>query len=336
MSDSGTKIMIPAPTASSLINAPVPPPPIVHSLLVEQHPVAVEKNKSIHSEHGVIHYPFYFGGLASAVTSCCTQPLGVGKLVAGVRLQTQTNVGQGMVMTQIFRTIWREEGLTASLARTLTYSTVRFALYEKLKENSTTPTHAPSGAALAGMAASSGFIGSIAGNFADVVCLRMQNDMSLPPEQRRNYRNVVHGLSTMIRHEGWASIWTGVWVGAGRAAIATATQLAGYDVFKRELMARTSLTDSVPTHITASCLAGFLSTFICSPWDVFKARWMTMKGTTHPMLLVLARTFRNEGMGWMFKGLTPALISRAPSTIITFVTFEQLKRAYRHYHDLEE
>ncbi|KAG8626915.1 hypothetical protein KVT40_005860 [Elsinoe batatas] len=312
MSDSSTKIMIPAPTASSLINSPVPPPPIVHSLLVEHHPVAVEKNKSIHSEHGVIHYPFYFGGLASAVTSCCTQPLGV----AGVRLQTQTN-------------------LTASLARTLTYSTVRFALYEKLKENSTTPTHAPSGAALAGMAASSGFIGSIAGNFADVVCLRMQNDMSLPPEQRRNYRNVLHGLSTMIRHEGWASIWTGVWVGAGRAAIATATQLAGYDVFKRELMARTSLTDSVPTHITASCLAGFLSTFICSPWDVFKARWMTMKGTAHPMLLVLARTFRNEGMGWMFKGLTPALISRAPSTIITFVTFEQLKRAYRHYHDLE-
>lgn len=186
------------------------------------------------------------------------------------------------------------------------------------------------------MAASSGFIGSVAGNFADVVCLRMQHDMSLPPEQRRNYRNVLHGLSTMIRAEGWGSIWTGVWVGAGRAAIATATQLAGYDVFKRELMARTSMTDTVPTHITASCLAGFLSTLICSPFDVFKARWMTMKGSTHPMLMVLARTFKNEGLTWMFKGLTPALISRAPSTIITFVTFEQLKRAYRRRHGLEE
>ncbi|PNS16758.1 hypothetical protein CAC42_4722 [Sphaceloma murrayae] len=331
MSDPTNKIMMPPPIGALASAAPVPPPPIVHSLLVEHHPLAVEKDKSIHSEHGVIHYPFYYGGLASAVTSCCTQPLGVDPNKRRYKYGYDENLSDSLAGGTHSWSLER-----TSLARTLTYSTVRFAMYEKLKENSTTTTHTPSGLALAGMAASAGFTGSVAGNFADVVCLRMQNDMSLPPEQRRNYRNVWHGLSTMIRHEGWGSIWTGVWVGAGRAAIATATQLAGYDVFKRELMARTSLTDSVPTHITASCLAGFLSTFICSPFDVFKARWMTMKGTTHPMLLVLARTFRNEGVGWMFKGLTPALISRAPSTIITFVTFEQLKRAYRRVHDLEE
>jgi len=209
-------------------------------------------------------------------------------------------------------------------------------MYEKLKEMSTTPTHAPTGIALALMAGSSGFTGSIAGNFADVVCLRMQNDASLPKEHRRNYRNIVHGLQTMIRTEGWSSIWTGVWVGAGRAAVATATQLAGYDVFKRELMARTSMTDTIPTHITASCMAGFLSTFICSPLDVFKARLMTMKLQTHSMPVMLGRVFKHEGVGWMFRGLTPALISRAPSTIITFVTFEQLKSFYRARQGLEE
>ena len=96
------------------------------------------------------------------------------------------------------------------------------------------------------------------------------------------------------------------------------------------------MTDSIPLHITASCLAGFLSTIICSPFDVFKARLMTVKIQTHPVWFMAGRMIKNEGVGWMFKGLLPAMISRAPATIVTFVTFEQLKRMHRVRHDLEE
>lgn len=58
---------------------PVAPPRITNTLFITNSPVVIEKDKSIHSQHGVIHYPFYYGGLASCVSSCCTQPLGVGK-----------------------------------------------------------------------------------------------------------------------------------------------------------------------------------------------------------------------------------------------------------------
>lgn len=58
---------------------PVPPPPITQTLFKDTHPAVIEKDKSIHSEHGVIRYPFYYGGLASVVSGFCTQPLGVGK-----------------------------------------------------------------------------------------------------------------------------------------------------------------------------------------------------------------------------------------------------------------
>ncbi|OBW68717.1 MAG: Maleylacetoacetate isomerase [Aureobasidium pullulans] len=305
-------------TAPHLDGAPVPPPPITQKMFIELHPTVIEKDNSIHSEHGVVHYPFWFGGLASCVSSCCTQPLGV----AGLRLQTPITTLRS----------W----LSASLTRTFFYSGVRFGMYEKLKEMGSTSTHAPSGLALALMAASSGFTGSVCSNFADVVCLRMQADPGLPPELRRNYKNIADGVYKMVRAEGWNSIWTGVWLGAGRAAIGTATQLAGYDIIKRELMKRTSLGDNIPTHITASCLAGFLSTFICSPLDVFKARFMTRKSSAHSMSVMLQSTLKNEGAAWMFKGLTPALISRAPSTIITFVTLEQLRKVYRHMHGLQE
>lgn len=224
--------------------------------------------------------------------------------------------------------------LDASLARTAIYSGLRFGIYEKLKELSSTPTHTPTAPAMAGLAAISGIAGSLSSNFADVVCLRMQNDPGLPIEQRRNYKNIAHGVVSMIRKEGWSSIWMGAGVGAGRAAVGTATQLAGYDVFKRELLKRTTLGDDVPVHIMASCLAGFLSTFLCSPLDVFKARVMTRTNSVSiPAMLRL--TFKTEGPLWMYRGLTPALISRGPSTIITFVAFEQLKKRYRRTHGFE-
>ncbi|KAI7551931.1 hypothetical protein KC331_g2226 [Hortaea werneckii] len=274
-------------------------PPIVQKMMTPTHPLVTKKDKSIHSEHGVIHYPWYFGGTASCVSVMCTQPLGVA-------------------------------GLTASLARTAVYSGIRFGMYEKFKEMSTTPTHSPTATTLAALGALSGACGSIASNPADIVCLRMQNDPSLPRELRTNYRNILHGLTKMFRTEGLGSGWIGAGLGASRAALATATQLAGYDVFKREILARTAMTDNVPTHIAASCLAGFLSTLICNPVDVVKARVMTgstVKG--HSLVQTLGHAFRKEGVTWPLRGLTPALISRGPSTIITFVTIEQMKRVYR-------
>ncbi|KAI7109641.1 hypothetical protein KC340_g13824 [Hortaea werneckii] len=279
-------------------------PPIVQKMMTPTHPLVTEKDKSIHSEHGVIHYPWYFGGTASCVSVMCTQPLGVA-------------------------------GLTASLARTAVYSGIRFGMYEKFKEMSTTPTHSPTATTLAALGALSGACGSIASNPADIVCLRMQNDPSLPRDLRTNYRNILHGLTKMFRTERLSSGWIGAGLGASRAALATATQLAGYDVFKREILARTAMTDNVPTHIAASCLAGFLSTLICNPVDVVKARVMTgstVKG--HSLGETLGYAFRKEGVTWPFRGLTPALISRGPSTIITFVTIEQMKRVYREAKEL--
>ncbi|KAL3959859.1 hypothetical protein ACCO45_004976 [Purpureocillium lilacinum] len=74
-------------------------------------------------------------------------------------------------------------GISASLLRQLTYST-------------------PSFPALIAMAMGSGFLGGIAGNFADVLNVRMQHDAALPPAERRNYRHAVDGMARMAREEG--------------------------------------------------------------------------------------------------------------------------------------
>lgn len=73
-------------------------------------------------------------------------------------------------------------GISASLLRQLTYSTTRFGIYEVGKQALGKDAGFWGTILLAGSAgAAGGFIGTP----ADMVNVRMQNDVKLPPESRR-------------------------------------------------------------------------------------------------------------------------------------------------------
>jgi dicarboxylate transporter 10 len=73
-------------------------------------------------------------------------------------------------------------GISASLLRQLTYSTTRFGIYEVGKQSFGNDLGFLGKVALAGVAgASGGFVGTP----ADMVNVRMQNDVKLPLDQRR-------------------------------------------------------------------------------------------------------------------------------------------------------
>ena len=225
--------------------------------------------------------------------------------------------------------------LSASLLRQLTYSTTRFGVYEELKEVFTTSFAAPSFPSLVAMASTSGFLGGVAGNPADVLNVRMQHDAALAPPDRRNYKHAIDGLVRMTREEGWRSLFRGVWPNSMRAVLMTASQLASYDGFKRVLLANTSLDDNLTTHFTASFLAGFVATTICSPVDVIKTRVMSAK-ETKGLARLLADIYRAEGVSWMFRGWVPSFIRLGPHTIVTFLFLEQHKKIYRRLRGFDD
>lgn len=72
-------------------------------------------------------------------------------------------------------------GLSASLLRQMTYSLTRFGIYEIVKARVKSDTFYTK----VGIAAMAGYVGGIVGTPSDLVNVRMQNDMKLPPEQRR-------------------------------------------------------------------------------------------------------------------------------------------------------
>lgn len=226
-------------------------------------------------------------------------------------------------------------GLSASLLRQITYSTTRFGIYEELKSSATTPNSTPSFPLLIAIASASGFLGGIAGNPADVLNVRMQHDAALPVTERRNYKNAVDGLIRMTRDEGWKSLFRGVWPNSMRAVLMTASQLASYDGFKHLLIIHTPLSDNLTTHFTASFMAGFVATTVCSPVDVIKTRVMSAT-ESKGLGTLLKDVYKAEGVGWMFRGWVPSFIRLGPHTIATFLFLEQHKKIYRKVKGLED
>ena len=224
-------------------------------------------------------------------------------------------------------------GLSASLLRQITYSTTRFSVYEELKSDFTTSTSKPSFPALIAMASTSGFLGGVTGNPADVLNVRMQHDAALPKAERRNYKNAADGLIRMTREEGWKSLFRGVWPNSMRAVLMTASQLASYDGFKRVLIENTRMEDGLTTHFTASFMTGFVATTVCSPVDVIKTRIMSAS-ESEGLAKLLTDIYRLEGVGWMFRGWVPSFIRLGPHTIATFLFLEQHKKMYRKLKEI--
>ncbi|OSS50364.1 hypothetical protein B5807_05070 [Epicoccum nigrum] len=284
-----------------------------------------------------VHYPFWFGGSASCCATLFTHPLDLVK----VRLQTQAASGAKLNMSRMFAHIAKTDGigglyrgLSAAQLRQITYSMTRFGVYEALKERVSTADSKPSFLTLVGMASVSGFMGGVAGNPGDILNVRMQHDSALPPEKRRNYKHALDGLLRMAKEEGVASLWKGVWPNSARAVLMTVGQLATYDGFKGLLLRNTPLKDDLTTHFTASFLAGFVATTICSPVDVIKTRVMSSHVKDGLFKLVTDIT-RQEGLRWMFKGWVPSFIRMGPHTVLTFLFLEQHKKWYRKYRGVE-
>ncbi|KAI8258547.1 hypothetical protein K4K58_003253 [Colletotrichum sp. SAR11_239] len=302
-----------------------------------------------------MRYPFWFGGSASSMAACVTHPLDLGEssslvlviepdaddVSVKVRLQVRRpDAPKNMVGT--FAHIVRNHGITglynglsASLLRQMTYSTVRFGAYEEMKVRATRKNNgkAPAFPVLVAMASASGFVGGISGNAADVLNVRMQQDAALPAAERRNYNHALEGMLRMAREEGIMSWFRGVLPNSMRAAAMTASQLASYDTFKGMLIRHTPMGDNLTTHFTASFLAGVMAATVTSPIDVIKTRVMsatTQEGLAH----TLAKIYKAEGLGWMFKGWVPSFLRLGPQTICTFVFLEMHRKVYRAVTDV--
>ncbi|KAG0162460.1 Mitochondrial dicarboxylate transporter [Apophysomyces sp. BC1034] len=281
--------------------------------------------------------PFYFGGAASCIAATVVHPFDLTK----VRLQNTQGAGNSGMFSTMLKIAKTEgplqlyAGLSASILRQATYSTVRFGGYEKLKQ-----TMAKEGQSLTVWqmlicSSSAGALGGACGNPGDVVNVRMQNDGQLPPHQRRNYKHAIDGILRITKEEGLSSLFRGIGPNVNRAILMTSSQCVSYDIFKDLLVHHTPMKDGLITHFSSSVLAGLVATTVCSPVDVIKTRIMSASSADRKIssFSVMSSMYKAEGVGSFFKGWTPAFIRLGPQTILTFVVLEQFKKWHAAWHD---
>lgn len=258
-----------------------------------------------------------------------THPLDLAK----VRLQTASKPGQSL-FSMVYQIVKQEgffriySGLTASLLRQATYSTVRFGTYEYMKETYQDKyQQMPTTATLLPMSMLSGALGGLVGNPSDVVNIRMQNDSTLPLKERRNYRNAFEGIFQISKNEGILSLFRGLMPNLVRGVLMTASQVVTYDIAKNVLVDSLHMDPSKKsTHFSASLMAGLVATTVCSPADVVKTRIMNAKGNNGGAVSILKTAVQSEGPGFMFRGWVPSFIRLGPHTIVTFLVLEQLRK----------
>ncbi|KIY64066.1 mitochondrial carrier [Cylindrobasidium torrendii FP15055 ss-10] len=269
-------------------------------------------------------YPFYLGGVAATIAASITHPLDLTK----VRLQASGDKRmveslKKTVNTAGFRGLF--DGISGTWMRQMSYSVCRFWAYDESKKIVGADKDSPAWKlALAGSMA--GGIAGLVGNPGEIVMVRMQGDYAKAPEKRFNYKHCFDALFRMIREEGASSLMRGAGPNVFRAILMNASQLASYDFFKAELLKTPYFNDNIACHFTASFAAGTVATTVCSPADVLKSRIMNASGPgSNSTIGVIRSSMKAEGAMFMFKGWVPAWMRLQPTTILIFLTFEQLK-----------
>jgi len=210
----------------------------------------------------------------------------------------------------------------------MTYSTTRFAIYEMMKQRTGKNVSDVPFYQRVAMAGFAGACGGFVGTPGDMVNVRMQNDVKLPPAERRNYKHAIDGLARVVKEEGFALLFRGASSATARAVLMTIGQLSFYDQIKITLLGSGYFKDDIVCHLSSSLSAGAIATTMTQPLDVIKTRAMNaapgeFKNTWH----IVTHTAKLGPLAF-FKGYVPAFARLGPHTIITFIFFEQLRKNF--------
>lgn len=276
-----------------------------------------------------------FSGVSGVGAAVAAQPMDLVKN----RMQMTGGIQAYKNSLHCARVVFRHEGisgfytgLSASLARQLTYTSARLSIYNLLLERN--PNSQPSFIVKMVNAAVAGSIGAFIGNPADVALVRMSIDRSMPSRDRKNYKHVFDVWYRMAREDGVASLWKGSLPTIYRAIIVNVSQLATFSQAK-EMVAKESHRIGYPIEnkyliFAISALISGLVTSVCSlPMDLAKTRLQQQGCGYNGMMSCLYYTARREGLPKLWSGFGAYYARTGPRTLVTLLIMDTLLYNYK-------
>ncbi|KAJ9209223.1 hypothetical protein DTO166G4_9167 [Paecilomyces variotii] len=230
------------------------------------------------------------------------------------------------------------KGLGAVLGGIIPKMAIRFTSYEWYKQllaDKETGVVTSKATFLAGLAA--GVTEAVAVvNPMEVVKIRLQaqHHSLADPLDAPKYRSAPHALFTVIREEGFSTLYRGVSLTALRQGTNQAANFTAYTELKAFLQrAQPEFADKqLPSYQTTliGLISGAMGPFSNAPIDTIKTRLQKTKAEPGQSALsritaIASEMFKQEGARAFYKGITPRVMRVAPGQAVTFTVYEFLK-----------
>lgn len=168
---------------------------------------------------------------------------------------------------------------------------------------------------------------------ADLVKVRMQADGRMVSRGLQpRYSGPFDALNKIIKTEGLAGLWKGVFPNVQRAFLVNMGELACYDNAKRFVIERRISADNIYAHTLASIVSGLSATALSCPADVIKTRMMNQATNKEGRVNYtnsydcLVKTVRVEGLRALWKGFLPTWARLGPWQFVFWVSYEKFRR----------
>ncbi|KAI9178167.1 hypothetical protein LWI28_023485 [Acer negundo] len=286
-------------------------------------------SKHIHASRYLIA-----GGIAGIASRTVTAPLDRLKVI----LQVQTTRAEIM---PALRQIWKEGGLLGffrgnglNVLKVAPESAIRFHMYEVLK-NLIMKASGEEDKNNIGVT-----VRLFAGGLAGAVAQTVVYPMDLVKTRLQTHAcegGKVPNLGTMSRdiwvHEGPRAFFRGLVPSLIGIIPYAGIDLAAYETIK-DMSRKYILLDSEPgplSQLGCGTVSGALGATCVYPLQVVRTRMQAQRGNTDTaykgMSDVFRRTFQHEGFRGFYKGLFPNLLKVVPSSSISYMVYEAMKKS---------
>ncbi|KAN0014479.1 hypothetical protein ACTFIU_000797 [Dictyostelium citrinum] len=277
---------------------------------------------------------FLFGGLSCMGAAVVSNPVDVLKTRFQIHGEGIDSKSLGLVNGTI--KIIKNEGISAmykglspSLLREATYSTLRMGGYDVIKNYFIDSNGKTNLLSKVTSGAVSGALGACITSPTDLIKVRMQAS-----SKGVKYESISSAFKEIIAREGIKGLWKGVGPTTQRAALLTASQIPSYDHIKHMILDHGIIkVDGLQVHIVSSIFAGLIASITTSPVDLVKTRIMNQPFDSNGVGLIykssfdcFKKTFQNEGISGLYKGFLPNWFRIGPHTIVTFILYEYLRK----------
>lgn len=241
-----------------------------------------------------------------------------------VRQQLSALSGAEPGFAECLRGIYSAEGLSglyrgfsAAGFREMTYSSLRFGLYEPIK-----------GALGAGGRDSKPWQNVTAGLLAGTIAAGVASPTDLLTARMMKPGDRLGMFETaraVVAESGVRGLYRGIDTTVTRAAILGGTKMGCYDTVKQELRAR-GWTDGIGLVFAASTITGLATTITTSPATNARTLIMTSPpGTYSSMMDCLASIVRTQGPLGLFRGFAAQWLRFGPYAVVQFTAWEELR-----------